>query len=96
MGLFTVMVSHFLACCFLPWTPRQAAAPIAVVLVVAAIARFAFGGDTGWAITMTAISPFVAVPGVAVCWVRHARRFEEYRLRFFQKRYGEVQGSVTS
>jgi len=98
MGLPSFMISHILACLFLPWSPMQAMRPVVLVVAVSAISRLfaegatlfdgfgAVAGDAVW----IALSPLVGLPGTFICWWRHSRRLEGYKLRFLQQRYGEV------
>lgn len=160
LGLIGVMLTHALACGFLPWSPRQAVRPLIPLLGTSLlIGAFAvmFGGTPSRGVTpppggpprvgfststapfelnvdpsapppvtplpaaepatfvgpptppapaaapkgedgptfqgliwRTLFSPLIGVPGVALCWLRQSRRFETYKLRFFQSRYGEV------
>lgn len=91
LGLFGVMLTHALACAFLPWTPREAVRPLVPVLFVWAALHL-----TGhpWVSAGTWLSvlmaPFIGVPGVVICWLRDTRRLAAFKLRFFQNRYGEV------
>lgn len=97
-GVGGFMISHVLACLFLPWTPRQALRPVAVVLVVSAVLRllverpiWTLGGEAlALELGLLLLTPLVAVPGMVVCWVRHSRRLSDFKLRFLQSRYGEV------
>ena len=98
LGLPSFLISHLLACLFLPWSPRQAMRPVIFVVGVSAASRLfaegatifdgfrAVGGDVVW----IALSPLVGLPGTLICWWRHSRRLEGYKLRFLQQRYGEV------
>lgn len=101
-GLFGFLISHLIASLFLPWTPKQAIKPAVPLLVLSALSRLLVEGQTvfnyeggffsalGGDIIAIFISPIVAVPGTFVCWIRHTRRLDQYRLRFLHERYGEV------
>lgn len=101
-GLLSFGLSHLIASCFLPWTPKQAIKPVLPLLAISAFSRlfieettvFNYEGSLLGALNTDIIaiglSPLVAVPGTLVCWFRHSRRLESYRLRFLHERYGEV------
>lgn len=90
-GLFAVMVTHIVACSFLPWTPAQGLRPIIPVLLLnAVLAAFLSEEGAGWLAVKAPFSLLIAVPGVLICLIRHSRRTEEFKLAFFQRRYGEV------
>jgi serine phosphatase RsbU (regulator of sigma subunit) len=91
LGLLAVMITHIVACSFLPWTATQSMTPILPVLVLnAALASFLSKDGLGWLALKAPFSLLIAVPGVLICLIRHSRRLEEFKLAFFQKRYGEV------
>lgn len=94
-GLWGVLIAHVLASICLPWSPRQAVYPIvtligldAVVFLVSTLVI----AERGWAdaVVHFAFSPFIALPGTMICWIRHSRRLQVNKLRFLQRRYGEV------
>jgi len=96
-GLLGVLLTHVLACSFLPWTARQAIMPLIPVLALDAVLTFVLGrtssGEStslGVKAVQVVLSAGVGVPGTMLCWLRHNRRLESYKLRFFQRRYGEV------
>ncbi len=91
IGLLGVFVTHFVACCFLPWTPRQAMMPLIPVLVLWAVLHMTTGDAPILVRTLgLAIGPLVGVPGVLLCMVRHSRRYEMAERAFFYKRYRDV------
>ncbi|MEM1329392.1 MAG: PP2C family protein-serine/threonine phosphatase [Planctomycetota bacterium] len=103
-GMFGFMISHVLACLFLPWTPRQALRPAVLILSLSAASHLLIEGDTlirnpedvlGDDLVPILLSVFVPLPGVFVCWLRDSRRMERYKLRFLQQRYGEVRRELT-
>lgn len=100
-GLPAFAISHLLAACFLPWSPKQALKPGVLVLSTAFVVdlffrdRTFFNGASIGELTVRDLIPFIfsgllITPGVVICWIRHTRRLEKYRARFFQQRYGEV------
>jgi sigma-B regulation protein RsbU (phosphoserine phosphatase) len=79
------------ACSFLPWTATQAMRPIVPVLALNAVLAAILSKDgLSWLAMKAPFSLMIAVPGVLICLVRHSRRMEEFKLAFFQRRYGEV------
>jgi len=90
-GLFAVLITHIMACSFLPWTATQALRPILPVLALnAVLAAFFSDAKLGWLAVQAPFSLLIMVPGVLICLIRHSRRMEEFKLAFFQRRYGEV------
>lgn len=102
LGLTGVLLTHVLACCFLPWTPAQAFGPIVVLVCANAIATVLFtkaNADgvkpVGIMVTAIALSPFVGLPGAIICWLRHSRRIEQFKMRALATRYGEFRRELT-
>lgn len=94
-GLWGVMFAHSLAALCLPWSTRQAVYPIVTLIgldAVVYLVSLALAEKASWvgAVVHLAISPSVALPGTMISWFRHSRRTEQYKLRFLQRRYGEV------
>ncbi len=90
IGLVGVMITHMLACSFLPWTPAQAMRPLVPVLLLAMVRWLVGGYEASSIMFLTAGTLLVGVPGTLLCLLRHSRRLEMYKLKFFQRRYGEV------
>ncbi|HMN40721.1 MAG TPA: PP2C family protein-serine/threonine phosphatase [Phycisphaerales bacterium] len=88
---WVAMLLHIAACVFLPWTPRQALRPIAVIIAVNAVAVLLLG-DGSWTARgiFVGLSLFAAVPGLLVSLVRHSRRAETFGVRMMQARYGQM------
>jgi serine phosphatase RsbU (regulator of sigma subunit) len=91
-GLLAVMISHIVACSFLPWTPAQALRPIVPVLALHFVLALILTKDISAAgvIFRLLFASLTALPGVFICWIRQSRRMEEFKLAFFQRRYGQV------
>jgi uncharacterized membrane protein (DUF485 family) len=86
-----IAVAHVLASLFLPWTPRQAIRPMVPLIALNAAALLLFGqASVPERLLIIALSPLAGVPGTIICWIRHSRRLERFKLGFLQKRYGEV------
>lgn len=82
---------HFIGCLFLPWSPRQALVPIAVLAGVGLPLVLIFTEGSIWGrILAEALSPLAGLPGLLVCWLRQTRRVSDLKLRFLQTRYGQV------
>lgn len=91
LGMWGVLVTHVVACSFLPWTVGQSLRPFLILLALQTtqvlVARE--GGVVGVILTI-AFSGLAGAPGAFICWLRHSRRLEQYRVQFLQQRYGEV------
>ncbi|MBI1191308.1 MAG: SpoIIE family protein phosphatase [Tepidisphaera sp.] len=92
LGLIGVMLIHFGASCFLPWTPVQAARPLVPLLLVSTLLALSpiDTSDFGTRIEVIALSPLVGAPGLLMCWLRHSQRVKQATFRFLERRYGEV------
>lgn len=82
---------HTLGCAILPWTPIQALRPMLLLLPVNAVtllvsAKHGWAGDLFW----SALSCFLALPGLGIAWAKTTRRSNELRMRFLQDRYGQM------
>lgn len=87
-----VLVVHLLACIFLPWTWRQAAAPALVLSIVAAAAALisSNGSRLDTVVSSLVATPLAVLPGVFVCWLRQYRRLHNLKFRFISRRYNQV------
>jgi serine phosphatase RsbU (regulator of sigma subunit) len=92
LGLWGVLVIHFFASCFLPWSPRQAIRPLVPLLLLHALLSLSpiDQGDLSERIYRVAASPLVGAPGLLLCWLRHSQRLRGSTLKFLERRYGEV------
>ncbi|HLP86206.1 MAG TPA: PP2C family protein-serine/threonine phosphatase [Phycisphaerales bacterium] len=91
LGIVGVFITHFLACCFLPWTPRQAMMPLIPVLLVWAVLHMTLSESSIAVRSFTLLmGPMVGAPGVLLCMIRHSRRYEMAERAFFYKRYRDV------
>lgn len=91
IGLGGTILCHVIAASILPWTARDAIRPMALILALFAVLVLAEAGSS-WGGKILAIvwSLFFAAPGTLIAWMRHSRRLDSYRNRFFQRRYGEL------
>lgn len=100
-GMPGVMVTHLVACLFLPWSPEQALKPFLPLLALFAATQALekhVGGladRAGKVVFMTALGSLAGLPGILVCWARHSRRMEAFKVRFLSHRYGEVRRELT-
>ena len=98
LGLMGFMISHVIASCFLPWSPRQALRPAIPLLILSALSRLLVEDDTIFdgnyqfidELIPIVLSPIAAMPGTAICWARHSRRVDQSKVRFLAKRYSDV------
>jgi len=91
LGMWGVLVTHIVACSFLPWTVGQSLRPFLILLALQTTQVLVEreGGVVG-IIFSIAFSALAGAPGAFICWLRHSRRLEQYRVQFLQQRYGEV------
>lgn len=105
-GLFEILITHVLACAFLPWTARESMRPILPLLVINAVVTLIMLTYLRWlgmtssqswifAGTMILFSPLVASPGASLCWWRHSRFRDEVTSRLVRGRYAEMRRELT-
>ncbi|MFM9956901.1 MAG: SpoIIE family protein phosphatase [Phycisphaerales bacterium] len=90
-GLWSVFVSHFFACCFLPWTPRESMRPIVPLLILNAVILLFYVRGSPWGIPIAIVlSPLVAAPGAGICWWRGSKIRDTFTLNVLKGRYSEI------
>lgn len=97
-GIIFVVVAHSLAAAFLPWSPQQAILPMVPLLVLNAVTwLFGWRPDTArstetiiFPVVAMLMTPLAAAPGTLITYLKHARRVEQFKLRFLQDRYGMI------
>jgi serine phosphatase RsbU (regulator of sigma subunit) len=90
-GVYSVVFSHLIAACILPWRPRQAVGAMAPVLLVHTALQLAMVRQPALQQVRAILLPaFAGVPGVFAAWLRYTRSMDSLKLSFFQRRYGEV------
>lgn len=95
-GLAHILVAHIFACFFLPWTARESVRPIIPLLALNAVITLLFMKQAPLYGTLAiAVSPLVAVPGVAVCWWRNSRFHEQFTFAALRGRYLEIKRELT-
>jgi hypothetical protein len=107
MGVWIIFGSHFFACVFLPWTPRESLRPVLPLIALNAIiaggytAAALIEGPFSWAILATATglivsSALMPLPGMAVCWWRHGRFRKRFTFDTLRGRYTELRAELTN
>ena len=87
---------HFVACCFLPWTPRESLKPVLPLLALWALGHlFLEGGTLGGRITGVVLSPLVLVPGLAIAALRLKHHGEDFRSRMFSQMFTSMRQELT-
>ncbi len=90
-AFFQISLTHLLACIFLPWSPREAIRAIAgPTLLFILWVLFLWKVDIWVRILVVFTTPSMGLPGTLVCWIRHSRRLDDFKLRFLHNRYDEV------
>lgn len=96
-GFGGIFMWHFIACLFLPWTPRESFKPILPLLLLNAIVTLFYIRLVPILGTATIVaSPLVAVPGMAVCWWRTSRFRRAFSYRMLYGRYGEIRQELAT
>jgi serine phosphatase RsbU (regulator of sigma subunit) len=90
-GLWSVFLTHFFACCFLPWTPRESIRPIIPLLILNAVILLFYIQASFIAIPIAiALSPLVAAPGALICRLRGGKIRDSFTLNVLKGRYSEI------
>lgn len=83
------LFSHFVGCVLFPWTIRQAAIPLVVILGISTISHLLIErtgvGATLW---FLAFNMVFAIPALGVCGFKHSQRVQKSTNRFLNQRYG--------
>lgn len=94
-ALIGVMLSHFLASLFLPWTPRESLRPILpLALLNFGVAVFYSWSEPQGIAVAILLSLLIAVPGLAVCWLRTSRFRSKFHFKMVTRRYGEMKDEL--
>ena len=86
-GMFwSIFITHFIACLFLPWRVREAVRP-ALLLLAGAALLIAFDvtlqRTSIWSVPVGVLAlPISVLPGVGWCWWRYSRYRRTYRFVF--------------
>ena len=94
-----ILVNHLPACLFLPWTPRECLRPGLALVALHALAMAAGvrrGDDAVFAVGAVVLSPLLLTPGLFVCWSRHGRFRNRFRLLVESEGYRRLHGELAS
>jgi sigma-B regulation protein RsbU (phosphoserine phosphatase) len=93
------MLIHIIACCFFPWSAWQSIQPMLGILglnLVGVAVEALLDKGAGWrGMLWVAPSPLIALPGAAICAIRHSRRVQSFRFRHVLDRYGDLRRELT-
>ncbi|MEM8835963.1 MAG: PP2C family protein-serine/threonine phosphatase [Planctomycetota bacterium] len=98
--LNNVFVFHLFASLFIPWTPRECVRALSSVLVafipITLLSTF-FINDASFngGLLVSALSPLVGLPGVAICWWRHGAFRKKFIYNTLKGRYGELRRELS-
>lgn len=90
-----IFFTHFFACMFLPWTARESIRPIVPLLILHALLVLVYANSWLQPLVAILVSPFVAVPGAAICWWRNSRFHNRFQYGALKRRYGEMRQELT-
>lgn len=94
-ALFGIMLTHFLASLFLPWTPRESLRPIVPLAALTLGVTAFYSLDKLWLVPIAlGFSLVIAVPGLAVCWLRTSRFRSKFHFKMVSRRYGEMKDEL--
>ena len=90
-GAWGIFVTHFFACLFLPWSPRESLKPIIPLFIANTVVTAIYGVGEWWAVAfMTLLSVLAAGPGLLIAMFRHSRFRDKFSHRMLRHRYSEV------
>ena len=99
-GVYVVLVTHLIACMFMPWTVRESLIPGAGALGGFSLVLLAdaISGQVSSVFALATVATVASslVPGTLLCWWRYSRFRGEYRLRFESGRYRELRSELAS
>lgn len=91
MFLWYFILSHFVACCVFPWTVRQAAAPIAIVITVSSFSHIVFENTSlGGTVAFALFTLLFNTPALFISGFRHNQRLQRSTNKFLSHRYGMI------
>jgi serine phosphatase RsbU (regulator of sigma subunit) len=83
------LFSHFIGCVLFPWTIRQAATPLILVLGLSTISHLVIEGTgIGASLWFLAFNIMLAAPALGVSGFKHSQRVQRSTNRFLNQRYG--------
>lgn len=103
MQIVSIFWTHFFACLFLPWTPRESLRPMFPVLAVTAGCLLALAviplKQVHWtllaAVGLIIGACAVLLPGLAIAWWKNNRFAREFLVQKMGTRYGELQRELS-
>jgi len=96
IGVMQIFSTHFVACLFLPWTPRESFRPLVPLLVVNAVLVLLYTRAPVMLGLTVGLSPLVGLPGAAICWWRNSRFKDRFALSMLRGRYMELRHELTN
>jgi len=91
MFLWYFILSHGIACCVFPWTIRQAAMPIVIVVAASSFSHLVFEGTGVLSTIIFAIITILCnTPALFISGFRHNQRLQRSTNKFLSHRYGMI------
>lgn len=91
---WAVLVSHLVACLFLPWNVREATKPALILLAAAGLVVLVdllLGRASIWYLAASLfLFPLTVLPGIVWCWWRHSRFTRRFRGVFESKQLRQL------
>lgn len=88
--MYSLFFWHFTACVFLPWSPRESLRALMPLFLIAlglgAIVTFNTATWLEWG-AAALLTPFIFLPGLAICWWRLSRHGKRFRTRMVGKHF---------
>lgn len=87
-----LLLIHFVAAAFIPWTSREALVLLAALSGLAVFAQGFFAHQSmGQRLTMVAVLPLAGLPGWFLCRLRYSRFRDKFALEHLTGRYRQLQ-----
>lgn len=88
--MYSLFFWHLTACAFLPWSPRESLRALLPLFLIAlglgAIVTYNTATWFQWA-AAAFFTPFIFLPGLAICWWRLSRHGKRFRTRMVGKHF---------
>jgi hypothetical protein len=88
--------SHFFACLFLSWTPRESFKPLIPLLVLNAVVSLWYSQNILLTLLIIVASPAIGGPGAMVCWWRYSRFHDRFSVNMLRRRYTEMKRDLVN
>lgn len=95
---WSIFVTHFFACLFLPWKVKEAWRPaqwlLLAALLILVLDLFTGNASLPFLILGIIFLPLSPLPGLGWCWWRHSAFRQRYRLSFVSDQFRQIENDL--